>query len=297
MSTSVSTPVYREYDQAALDAQYDNRGKVPNYDEYLARYVRRSEETRAELECRLAVPYGSHAWENLDIFPGGGAGNSPIHLFIHGGYWTRLSKDEFSFVANATRGTGTATVVINYALIPGVDMAELVRQCRAALAWTWLNAASFGGDSQRLHISGHSAGGHLVAMLMATDWQAFDSRLPAQPIHSVLGFSGLYDLEPIRLSYLNDGLHLAAEQAAAFSPVRLARHCHCPVTLAVGDLEGPEYLRQSRALAEAWSGSASGPVPEVQVASESNHFSIVEQLDDPGSPMSKMLRAQFAASS
>jgi arylformamidase len=182
-------------------------------------------------------------------------------------------------------------VVVNYALVPSVDMDELVRQCRAALAWTWKNAADFGGDRDRIAISGHSAGGHLVGMLLATDWPAFDAALPADPIRSGCGISGLYDLEPIRLCFLNDDLGLDGAAAARNSPVLLPPRTAAPLLLPVGGLEGPEYLRQSLDLAAAW-GGVGGDVT-VRILPGIQHFSIVEQLADPDSELAGLIAAQI----
>ena len=176
-------PVFRHYDREALDREYNNRGKVPGYSEYLGRWPAQSERTRAELPTRLDVRYGSAAGETLDVVlpPSSRRSSAPIQLFIHGGYWMLLDKRDFSFVARAFHDAGVAVVVINYTLLPSVSLDELVRQCRAAIAWTYRNAGTFGGDPTRLFVSGHSAGGHLTAMAAATDWRAF-AGLPADTI-------------------------------------------------------------------------------------------------------------------
>src|SRR5438445_156719 len=151
--------VFRDYDRAALDREYDNRAKVKDAPEWLERYARESAKARAELSCRLDVAYGPSAGETLDVFPAPGSGPAPVHVFIHGGYWHRLDKADGSFVARGLLPAGAAVVVINYALIPTVQMAELVSQCRASIAWVHRHAASFGGDPRRTFVSGHSAGG------------------------------------------------------------------------------------------------------------------------------------------
>jgi len=276
--------VFRDYDQKALDREYNNRDKVADSADYLARYAKESARARAELPCRLDVPYGPSAGETLDVFPAERA-VAPVHLFIHGGYWHRLDKADFSFVARAFLPVGAAVVVINYALVPTVDMDELVRQCRAAVAWTHRNARAFGGDPGRISVSGHSAGGHLVAMLMATDWRDFDA--PADVVKAGIGISGLYDLEPIRLSYLNDVLKLTPDAARRNSPVGLEPTGRAPLLLAVGGLEGPEYHRQTDDLAGAWRRRS---VPcEVLDLAGLHHFSIVSQLEDPRAPLSRAI--------
>src|SRR5262245_21226788 len=219
----MATPVFREYDQQALDAEYNNREKVKDSADWLSRYAVASAEARAAIPCRLDLAYGSHPGEHLDVFPARG-GPAPVHVFIHGGYWHRLDKSDSSLVARAFQSSGAAVVVINYALIPTVDMDELVRQCRASIVWVHRNAASFGGDPNRIFVSGHSAGGHLAAMLMSTDWSAF-AGLPADVIKAGCGISGLYDLDPIRLSYLNEVLTLWPGHASGLRPVE------CPPTM------------------------------------------------------------------
>ncbi|MDH3715940.1 MAG: alpha/beta hydrolase [Gammaproteobacteria bacterium] len=277
--------VFGDYDQAGLDAQYDNRAKVPAFAEHMERWQRLSREVRETLPAQLNVSFGPSAAEKLDIFPG--EPGAPIHIFYHGGYWRALHKDDFSFVVGSLQPAGVNTVVVNYALVPSVDMAELVRQCRAALAWIWHNAATFDGDRERIYISGHSAGGHLVAMMMATDWPAFDAGLPREPLRAGCAISGLYDLEAIRLSFLNEDLGMSEQAAAALSPVLLPRHCSGPLELPLGDLEGPEYFRQSADLAAAWANT------EILPMEGHDHFSICAQLESPDSQLAGMIHRQM----
>jgi len=283
----MGTLIFRGYDREMLDREYDNRRKVPDFADYFARYASESAATRREFECRLDVPYGPGPGETLDIFPAGPS--APIQLFIHGGYWRAMDKADFNYVARAFRPAGAAVVVINYALVPAVGMDELVRQCRASVAWVHRHAGSFGGDPERLFISGHSAGGHLVAMLMSTDWRAWG--LPADVIKGGSGISGLYDLEPIRLSYLNRDLGLGPEQARCLSPVHLPPERSGPLLLPVGGLEGPEYHRQTDELARAW--WKRGLPCEVMDMPGLNHFSIVAQLGDPASELARAIRRQM----
>lgn len=293
------TNVFGDYDQAGLDAQYDNRAKVPEGLAMMRVASDRSAALRDEMPGQYNVSFGPDAVETLDIFPAAGGaedagGPVPVQVFIHGGYWKMMHKDDFSYVSQAFAPQGCATVVINYGLIPAVDMDELVRQCRAALAWTHRNAASFGGDPDRIFISGHSAGGHLVAMMMATDWPTFDDLSPDLPrdlIKGGCGISGLYDLEPIRLCFLNDDLNLGVEAAQRNSPLALAPGGPGRLLLAVGGEEGPEYLRQSEDLAAAW--RQHGIDVEVKVLEGQNHFTIVEQLSDPAADLSRLILAQM----
>jgi arylformamidase len=285
----MATPVFRDYDQKALDAEYNNRLKVKNAMDWMARAGGESARARAELPLRFDVPYGDHHAERLDVFPPTRPGPAPVHVFIHGGYWQRMDKAVFSFVARGFGPAGAATVVINYGLVPSIDLDTLVRQCRAAVAWVHRHAGEWGGDPDRISISGHSAGGHLVAMLLATDWPALDA--PVDVIKAGCAISGLYDLEPIRLCYLNQVLALTPEVAQRNSPVLLAPARPTPLILAVGGAEGPEYHRQTDALAAVW--RARGVPIEVMDLPGHDHFSIVAELESPFSSLARAIHTQM----
>lgn len=284
----MGTPVFRGYDREALDREYDNRRKVPKAVEILAWYASESEAARRALHWRIDEPYGTTAGERLDVLPAPRT-DAPVQVFIHGGYWHRLDKADFSYVARGFAPSGAAVVVINYTLMPAVTLDELVQQCRAAIAWVYRRAPSFGGDRNRIFISGHSAGGHLVAMLMATDWSAFGA--PADVVKGGCAISGLYDLEPIRLCYLNDILKLTVEDVQHHSPVLLPAPRAGTLLLAVGDLEGPEYHRQTDELAAAW--QKQGFASAVMKLPGDDHFTIAAKLGDPASALSRAMLRQM----
>lgn len=274
--------IWHDLSRAELDREYDNRAKVPDSAQQIVWYGRRSAETREALGGALDVRYGPHQAETLDIFGAGPPAGRPVNVFFHGGYWRAMHKDDFSFVANAFVPAGMLAVVVNYALVPSVDMDELVAQCRRAMAWLYRNIADYGGDPGRLFVSGHSAGGHLVAMLMATDWPAFDTGCPADLVAGGLGISGLYDLEPIRLCFLNESLGLDREATRRNSPLHLRRRVAGELVLVYGAEEGDEYAWQSDVLGRAWEKT------RVEVMAGHDHFSIMRQLDDPGSALSRI---------
>ncbi len=172
------------------------------------------------------------------------------------------------------------TVINNYGLAPDHDMDEIVRQNRAALAWIHRNAASFAGDADRIFVAGHSAGGHLAAMLLATDWPAFGAGLPADLVKGICAIGGLFDLEPIRLSYLNAKLNLDAEMARRNSPAHLSYPRAAPSLLVVGHDESPEFHRQTEIMAALW--DRLGYPGETVAAQELDHFSVANDLTDPG---------------
>jgi arylformamidase len=267
--------VYRGYDQDGLDDQYNARKACPNVDEYIERWPASSRGLRETLDCRLDVPYGPSAAETVDIFPAANAG-APVLMFIHGGYWRAFSKNEFSFVAESYVADGTTVVVVDYALAPIVTVDEIVRQCRAAMAWLHHNIADYGGDPDRLYVSGHSAGGHLTAMLMSTDWPAFAPALPGDLVKGGCAVSGLFDLEPIRLSYLNAEVRLDAEMARRNSPVYLVPGAASPLILAVGGGESNEFHRQQREYAARW--QAAGLALEEVVPPGLDHFGVMDDF-------------------
>ncbi|MFQ5983620.1 MAG: alpha/beta hydrolase, partial [Woeseiaceae bacterium] len=164
--------LFRGYDRTALDAQYNARAAVPEHVEIVERWQRDGAVVRSEFAAHLDIAYGPSDAEKLDVFPARGPGPAPVQVFFHGGYWMSRNKSNFSFLARTFVPAGAVFVSVNYALLPTVDMDELVRQCRVAVAWTHDNIAAHGGDPDRIFVSGHSAGGHIVAMLMATDWPA-----------------------------------------------------------------------------------------------------------------------------
>ena len=285
--------VFFGYDQATLDREYNNSGKVPNATELLAWYPAESARTRDALPVRLDLRYGPDPGETLDIFLPEGRGPWPVHVFVHGGYWRSLDKQDFSFVARGLQPAGVLVAVINYALIPTVDMDDLVRQVRASVAWLHRNVAALGGDPERITVSGHSAGGHLVAMLMSTDWSRF-AGLPTDVVKAGCGISGLYDLEPIRLCYLNQTLGLSMETARRNSPVHSVPAATVGrLLLPVGAKEGEEYHRQTESLAAAW--RRRGLDVEVMDMAGHDHFSIIIELGDPGTHLSRAILGQIDA--
>jgi arylformamidase len=274
--------IYRNLTQAGLDREYNNRAKVADSAEQMSWYTARSRQRREHLDGVLDVAYGHSADETLDLFGGGRGELRPVNVFFHGGYWRSMHKDDFSFVAGAFVPTGALSVVVNYSLIPTVGMDTLVAQCRRSMVWLFHNVVRYGGDPERIHASGHSAGGHLVAMLMATDWPRLDRDCPPGLVRGGLSISGLFDLEPIRLCFLNQELRLDEATVAAYSPLNLRRTNDGPLALVYGGDEGDEYTRQSHALAERWSGTT------VQAFEGHNHFSIMRELDQPDTPLSRL---------
>ena len=239
--------VYGSYNQEELDLQYDMRRRCPHFAETFASLQPVNDHMVASFRCSLDVAFGDLPGEKLDIWHG--RGNSPILLFIHGGYWRAFDKKMFRYVGERFVEAGATVVLNNYDLCPGVSMDEIVRQNREALAWIHRNADNIGGDASRIHVTGHSAGGHLTAMLTATSWEEFG--MPCNIVKGAVPLSGLFDLEPLRLSYLNSDLRMDEETVYRNSPVHNLPRRMPPTVIAVGGGETDEFLRQSRIYVDA----------------------------------------------
>ncbi len=266
--------------QAQIDAQYNPSLPVADAAAELRHYVERSAQARALYPAvRTGVAYGPTRAETLDIFPADRPG-APVFVFIHGGYWRALSAGDFSCVALGPQRRGFASVVINYALCPWVTIDEIVRQVRAALAWTWQHAPDFHGDRERIVIAGHSAGGQLGAMALHTDW-AGDYGLPRDPLRGAWLVSGLYDLAPLRWSYLQPVIQLDERTIARQSPIHTIRPCATPLRLVWGGLESTEFARQSTAYAEHW--RRAGNTVETEALAGLHHFTAIHAFEDADS--------------
>jgi arylformamidase len=279
--------LYRDFtSQAEIDREYDAASSVPESGAIIGRWIETSAAVRDRLACRLGLKYGPTRAEYLDLFPAGPG--APLHLFFHGGYWRRFSARDFSFLAEPLVREGVAVGIVNYALCPEVTIDEIVRQARAATAWAFREARTLGCDPDRLTVSGHSAGGHLVAMLASTDWPGgYD--LPADLSKAGLALSGLFDLRPFPWSYLQPSLQLSCDQVLRNSPILELPETSPPLVLAVGAAESAEFRRQSRDYHAA--RSARG-LPSVLLEVEgAHHFSVLDALADPAHPLfARLLR-------
>ena len=267
----------RQTDPDWLNTQYNNRARVADHARVLAGWAEASALARAQARCELDVAYGAGLGETLDIFPAASA-NAPVLVFIHGGYWRALDKADHSFVAPAFAQDGAVVVVPNYALCPAVSIEHIAQQMAAALAWTYRNIARHGGDPQRIVVVGHSAGAHLAAMLLCCRWKTLGEDLPAQLVHSAMGISGLYDLEPVRLTpFLQADLRLTPANVKRCSPAFFARP-KGKFYATVGLEESEEFLRHNRLIRDAWGPTT---VPVCETLAGSNHFNVLHSLADP----------------
>ena len=262
-----------------LETQYNARAAVPEHVEIQADWKRRSERLRAQRRCTLDLAYGKGERQKIDLYRVD-APNAPLHMYVHGGYWQRGDRRDNHFVAEGLVDHGVNVALVGYDLCPAVSLGDIVSQVRAALGWLWRHAHSLGFDADRIQVCGHSAGGHLTAMLMATHWPDQSADLPVDLIHSALAISGLYTLEPLRHTSINEAVAMDAETARGLSPALLPRAASAPLTLAVGGLESAEFHRQADTLANRWRDAGS-ELSVLEVA-DTNHFTIVESLARDG---------------
>ena len=270
---------------AALEAEYNNRALVPEHPAIFERWQRDSAALREATRCTLALPYGSEPRQQLDLFHATNPRGTVV--FIHGGYWRSLDKSMFSFVAKPFLAAGLSVAMINYRLCPSVAIDVIVDDCRQALAWLITNGRAHKLPVDRIALAGHSAGGHLVAMLYATDWQRLD--IDTSGLIGGIALSGVYDLDPLLECSMNADLHLNHHIARANSPITRAPALTVPLHLAVGANESRAFVNQSQLLAQAWPQICAKP-DEVENA---NHFTIMDLFSQAPHPIYQCLLKLF----
>jgi arylformamidase len=269
--------VFLDYDQAALDRAYDQTQWAPNQQEVLARRAALSDAVRARLGPPRRFAYGPTEIEALDVYaarPG-----APIMVFLHGGAWRGGDARSQAYAAETFVSAGVHWVVPDFATVMDVGLDGMVAQVRRAVAWVATNAGQFGGDAARLHVGGHSSGGHLAGNVLVTDW-ARDFALPADLVKGGLCISGMYDLRPVRLSARSSYVKFDDRIEHELSPSRHLDRLRAPVVVAHAGNDSPEFQRQSREWAEAL--RTRGRLHRLVVAEGLNHFEIVETLARPG---------------
>jgi arylformamidase len=272
-----------------VEREYNLRAAFPDHPQWLERWAAESATARAQLETRLDVRYGKGPKQTMDLFPAERARGTL--LFVHGGYWRALDKSDHSFVAPPLVAQDVAVAVLNYDLCPQVDIARIVEECREAVAWLVSEGPRHGLPVRRLVVSGHSAGGHLAAMLVATDWRG--RGLPADTIAGAVALSGVFDLEPLVQVSFNVDLKLDAGHAYLVSPIHLQPRVPVPVLVAAGEDETDEFIRQSWLLWERWpechTPGGHGPL----FVPGCHHFSVPCELGNPASDLVRQTLAMF----
>jgi arylformamidase len=271
--------VWLDMDQKALDDAYDQSVYAPNLRQIIGRYVTNSEAVRARIGAPKRLSYGATPIEGIDLYATK-TPNAPINVFIHGGAWRSGLAKDYATPAEMLINAGAQFAVLDFNNVIETkgDLMPMVQQVRRAVAWIYKNAASFGGDPNRIYVSGHSSGGHLAGVVLVTDWRK-DFGLPNDVVKGVVSCSGMYDLKPVRLSARSNYVKFTDEVEQALSAQRHLDKINAPVTVLYGTLETPEFQRQSRDFATAVKDA--GKAAQLIVAQGYNHFEMNETLASP----------------
>ena len=268
---------------AAVDyeAEYNNRARVPEHAEIFARWAREAEFFRAEMlknnRAELGLTYGSTPRQTADLFLAQRHENAPLAIFIHGGWWRSLEPSMFSHMARGPNGRGISVAVVGYDLCPNVTIADIVEQMRRMCAFLWQRF------NRRMMVYGHSAGGHLAAALVATDWRALYPKAPADLVPAAYSISGVFDLAPLLQTSVNADLRLDAAEARKLSPQFWPIAAGRIFDAVAGGLESSEFKRQSRAIVQTW--QQTGAQARYEEVPGTNHFTVIDPLSDPQSAM------------
>jgi arylformamidase len=283
--------VWLDLDQKQLDDAYDQAKYAPNIRQIVGRYRTNSDLTRARLGAPKRLSYGATPIEGMDLFATK-APNAPINVFLHGGAWRGELAQYYAFPAEMFVNAGAHYIAVDFNNVTETngDPMPLAEQCRRAVAWVYRNAASFGGDPNRIYVSGHSSGGHLGGVMMVTDWEK-DFGLPKDVIKGGVLVSGMYDLKPVRMSARSSYVKFTDAVEHALSAQRHLDKLNAPVIIGYGSLETPEFQRQSRDFAEA--AKRAGKSVELIRAEGYNHFEVAETMASPYGQLGRAALAQM----
>ena len=260
------------------DEQYNNRARIPEHPAILQDWLDSSAAARARHPELVEAAYGPAPREKMDIFPAR-AGGAPVLVYLHGGYWRALDKRDQSFVAPPLVDAGAMVVLPDYSLCPEVTVEYIVLQTVRALVWVHAHSHEYGGDPARIVLAGHSAGGHLAAMMLSCRWAQVHPALPADLVKAALAISGIYDLEPLRHApFLEADLGLTAASALRLSPAFMPAPSGS-LAVVVGAGESEEFLRQAALIREAWGTK----VMASEIVPDRNHMDVLQELARPGS--------------
>ena len=270
-----------------LERHYNARAAVPEHPAIFERWSQASIAARARHKALTDIRYGDGPAMTLDVYRPEGASDCPVLVYLRGGYWQGGSKAMYGFFTDPFIAAGVMVVVPDYDLCPAVRLGEITEEMRTCLVWLGEHLPSLGGDPDHVHLAGHSAGGHLVAEMLATDWPALDPGLPRRYIRSGLAISGLFDLAPLIPTSMNQALRLDTAEAEANSPVLRLPPIPAPLALIAGGDEPGEFHRQNDLLMQAW-GLQGMPITRL-FSPHTDHFTVVDTLADPTSPATEWL--------
>jgi len=264
------------------EALYNNRALVPDHMDTIDWWARESSKTREHVACSLGVSYGSSERQTMDVFPAS-TPDAPIMVFIHGGYWQGLATSFFSFVAPQLNALGYCVAVVGYDLCPDVTVDDITRQIQKACSFIYEHALDYGANGNLLYVSGHSAGGHLTAAMMATEWTAVGDGLPRNLVKGAMSISGVFDLFPLVNTSINVKVGFDETSARQNSPILHKPVSTGPLALVVGACESQGFLDQSDRLRDAWADDLQF-ISRVDIA-DKDHFTVVSELARPNSPL------------
>jgi len=274
-----SAKVWLDYDQETLDKVYNQSNYAPNIKTVISRYGSNSELTRTRLGKPKRLSYGDADIEAFDLYAAD-QHNAPIHIFLHGGAWRAGDANGYGFLAEPFVANGAHFLIPDFTNVLEHDgnLMPMTEQILRSIAWAYQNAESFGGDKNRIYISGHSSGGHLAGVAVTTDWEN-EFNLPPDIIKGAVLISGMFDLKPVRLSSRSNYVAFTDEIEQRLSPQRHLDKLNTPVVLVYGDLETPEFIRQTKDFAAA-AEKAGKPVQLIEGPGY-NHFEIAETMANP----------------
>ena len=269
-----------------LESQYVVSKLRSNLPELLEGWADRSARYRSSVNGLLDQPYGSEDRQQFDLFHCG-KNAAPVLVYIHGGYWQRGDKSMYSFIANAFVDSEVNVAVLGYPICPQVSLTALVDSVRKALVHLHMHADELNINRDRFNICGSSAGGHLVAMMMATKWSDYASGVSDNLVKFGVPVSGLYDLQPLRLTSLNEAVSMDEKEAVANSPQLLKPASKTPMLITVGAAETPVFFTQMDGLVQSWQSQA-GEITQ-HIENNADHFDIIERIGDPGSELFRQI--------
>lgn len=275
-----------------LADQYNPRLAVPDHESWKRQWALSSDLARSRHQGARDVAYGEEPLQRLDVFPASRPG-SPVNVFTHGGFWRFLDKDDHTMIASPLLEAGATVVLLNYTLCPAVALPDQIDMLRSALVWVYRNICNYNGDPDAIHVSGHSAGAHLTAMLAADGWQATRG-VPQDLVKSATLASGLFDVTPMRFIPGGEELKLTEETALSCSPLNNLPRPSLPLVIAVGADETREWIRQTEEFKKALRAQGN---PLVELTEEhENHYSIFFSLSNARAPLARAMIAQMGLS-
>lgn len=261
--------IYKNYNNETLNRQYNNRLQSPGFATHFERQAQWNKETAATLKPIRDISYGEHPREKLDVYLSK-TPNAKALVFIHGGYWQALDKNDFQFVATAFESLPVTVFIISYPLAPEASMATIVSSCKKAIDWVIDNAENYNANKKSVYLAGHSAGGHLVSMILTSN----------KDVRGACTLSGVFNLVPIQKTTINDAIKMKEQDAVDYSATNKEPAGNPPLIIAVGGDESDEFKAQSAELTKAWNKKAAAQLIEVPGI---NHYSIVECFAEKGS--------------